>query len=72
MKQAHNLNDEDIRIIYSAHSLPEAYCTEKGDKYNKEIQGSFERIEKVLQDSGLKHQVLWLGKVKLDPKEPNG
>ncbi len=65
MKQAHNLNDEDIRIIYSAHSLPEAYCTEKGDKYNKEIQGSYERIEKVLQDSGLKHHgaLAWQSKV---------
>ena len=31
MKKEHGLNDEDIRIIYSAHSLPESYCLEKGE-----------------------------------------
>ena len=53
MKSAHDLADEDIRIIYSAHSLPESYCLDKGDKYNEEIDGSMKRIEKVLIDAGL-------------------
>jgi len=65
MKKEHGLKDEDIRIIYSAHSLPESYCLEKGDKYNEEIQGSVNRIEKVLQDKGLAHQgaLAWQSKV---------
>ena len=37
MKNTHNLQDQDIRVIYSAHSLPESYCLEKGDKYNEEM-----------------------------------
>ena len=53
MKTSHDLNDEDIRIIYSAHSLPESYCLEKGDKYNQEIQDSMNRIEQILQNKGL-------------------
>ena len=63
MKQAHNLNDEDIRIIYSAHSLPKPIAP-KGDKYNEECK-VYERIEKVLQDSGLKHHgaLAWQSKV---------
>ena len=64
MKEAHQLKDEEIRIIYSAHSLPEAYCLEKGDKYNLEITGSFKRIEKILQEKGLKHEVPWHGRAK--------
>ena len=28
-KESHDLKDEDILILYSAHSLPEAYCLEK-------------------------------------------
>ena len=42
--------------IYSAHSLPESYCLEKGDKYNQEIQDSMNRIEQILQNKGLKHE----------------
>ena len=65
MKNDHDLQDEDIRIIYSAHSLPESYCLEKGDKYNEEIQGSVDRIEKVLQANGMKHEgaLAWQSKV---------
>ena len=65
MKKEHGLKDEDIRIIYSAHSLPESYCLEKGDKYNEEIQGSVDRIEKVLQETGLRHEgaLAWQSKV---------
>jgi ferrochelatase len=65
MKSSTGLKDKDIRIIYSAHSLPESYCTEKGDKYNEEIRGSFERIEKVLQSLGLEHEgaLAWQSKV---------
>ena len=65
MKKENGLKDEDIRIIYSAHSLPESYCLEKGDKYNVEIQGSVDRIEKILQDRGLKHEgaLAWQSKV---------
>ena len=65
MKSTHDLADEDIRIIYSAHSLPESYCLEKGDKYNEEIQGSMIRIEKVLKDWGLNHEgaLAWQSKV---------
>ena len=65
MKSAHDLADEDIRIIYSAHSLPESYCLDKGDKYNEEIDGSMKRIEKVLKDWGLKHEgaLAWQSKV---------
>ena len=65
MKASHNLNDEDIRIIYSAHSLPESYCLEKGDKYNQEIQNSMNRIEDVLKSKGLQHEgaLAWQSKV---------
>lgn len=65
MKTSHDLNDEDIRIIYSAHSLPESYCLEKGDKYNQEIQDSMNRIEQILQNKGLKHEgvLAWQSKV---------
>ena len=65
MKKAHGLQDEEIRIIYSAHSLPESYCLEKGDKYNEEITGSYENIEKVLKKEGLKHEgaLAWQSKV---------
>lgn len=65
MKSAYDLKDEDIRIIYSAHSLPESYCMEKGDKYNLEITGSYENIEKVLRGMGLKHEgaLAWQSKV---------
>jgi ferrochelatase len=65
MKASHNLNDEDIRIIYSAHSLPESYCLEKGDKYNQEIQSSMNRIEDVLKSKGLQHEgaLAWQSKV---------
>jgi ferrochelatase len=65
IKKKHDLKDQDIRIIYSAHSLPESYCLEKGDKYNEEIQGSVNRIEKILQDSGLGHEgaLAWQSKV---------
>lgn len=65
MKSSHNLSDEDIRIIYSAHSLPESYCLEKGDKYNEEITDSMNRIEKILKDQGLKHEgvLAWQSKV---------
>ena len=65
MKNTHNLQDQDIRVIYSAHSLPESYCLEKGDKYNEEIQGSMERIEQVLKSWGLQHEgaLAWQSKV---------
>ena len=65
MKTSHNLDDHDIRVIYSAHSLPESYCLQKGDKYNEEIQGSMERIEKILKDWGLSHEgaLAWQSKV---------
>ncbi len=65
MKKSHKLKDQDIRIIYSAHSLPESYCLEKGDKYNLEIQGSFERIEQLLKEQGLEHEgaLAWQSKV---------
>jgi protoporphyrin/coproporphyrin ferrochelatase len=65
MKASHNLNDKDIRIIYSAHSLPESYCLEKGDKYNQEIQCSMNRIEDVLKSWGLQHEgaLAWQSKV---------
>ena len=65
MKIDHGLQDEDIRIIYSAHSLPEDYCYKKGDKYNKEIQGSVDRIEAVLKKNGLRHEhaLAWQSKV---------
>ena len=65
MKASHNLNDEDIRIIYSAHSLPESYCLKKGDKYNQEIQSSMNRIEDVLKSKGLQHEgaLAWQSKV---------
>ena len=46
MKNAHDLADEDIRIIYSAHSLPESYCLDKGDSHNEEIDGSMKRLKK--------------------------
>ena len=79
MKSAHNLADEEIRIIYSAHSLPESYCLEKGDKYNEEIQCSMQRIEKVLKEWGLNHEsaLAWQSKVGpqrtkwLSPSTPN-
>lgn len=65
MKVSHDLKDEDIRIIYSAHSLPESYCLEKGDKYNHEIQNSMNRIEGVLKSWGLQHEgaLAWQSKV---------
>jgi ferrochelatase len=65
MKSSHNLSDEDIRIIYSAHSLPESYCLEKGDKYNEEITDSMNRIEKILKVQGLQHEgvLAWQSKV---------
>jgi ferrochelatase len=65
MKASHGLKDEDIRIIYSAHSLPESYCLEKGDKYNEEITNSMDRIEKILVSWGLKHEgvLAWQSKV---------
>ena len=65
MKASHGLKDEEIRIIYSAHSLPESYCLEKGDKYNEEITNSMDRIEKILVSWGLKHEgaLAWQSKV---------
>tara|TARA_A100001011_G_scaffold70425_1_gene72066 strand:+ start:32 stop:835 length:804 start_codon:yes stop_codon:yes gene_type:complete len=65
MKNAHGLQDNEIRIIYSAHSLPESYCLEKGDKYNEEIQSSMNRIEEVLKSWGLNHEgaLAWQSKV---------
>lgn len=65
MKKEYELVDEDIRIIYSAHSLPEDYCFKKGDKYNHEIQGSVDRIEFVLKKNGLQHEhaLSWQSKV---------
>ena len=65
MKKQHDLQDSDIRIIYSAHSLPESYCLEKGDKYNVEITGSYNRIDKILKDRGMKHKsaLAWQSKV---------
>ncbi len=65
MKVSHDLKDEDIRIIYSAHSLPESYCLEKGDKYNQEVQSSMNLIEGVLKSWGLQHEgaLAWQSKV---------
>jgi len=65
MKSNFKLEDKDIRIIYSAHSLPEDYCFKKGDKYNVEIQGSVDRIESVLKNWGLchEHALGWQSKV---------
>ena len=35
---SNNLDEKDVLVLYSAHSLPEAYCLEKGDRYNQEIK----------------------------------
>ncbi|MAK46772.1 MAG: ferrochelatase [Opitutae bacterium] len=64
-KSSHNLRDEDVLILYSAHSLPEAYCLEKGDLYNLEIKGTVQNIENKLKSRGLnhKHSLGWQSKV---------
>lgn len=65
-KKENALEDEDIRIIYSAHSLPEAYCLEKGDKYNEEIEGTISRVEAELKKRGMTnhaHALSWQSKV---------
>ena len=65
---AHNLQDEDVLILYSAHSLPEAYCLEKGDRYNREIKGSIENIENSLKELGLQHNHALGWQSKVGPK----
>lgn len=68
-KDNHNLNDEDILILYSAHSLPEAYCFEKGDRYNQEIEGSVRNIEAKLASLGMKHGHALGWQSKVGPKK---
>ncbi len=65
---AHSLQDEDVLILYSAHSLPEAYCLEKGDRYNREIKGSIENIENSLKELGLQHNHALGWQSKVGPK----
>ena len=67
-KESHDLKDEDILILYSAHSLPEAYCLEKGDRYNLEIEGSVRNIEMKLNSMGLRHQHSLGWQSKVGPK----
>ena len=65
---AHSLQDEDVLILYSAHSLPEAYCLEKGDRYDREIKGSIENIENSLKELGLQHNHALGWQSKVGPK----
>ncbi len=63
------LSDEEVLILYSAHSLPEAYCLEKGDRYNLEIQGSVKNIEARLSELGLNHSHALGWQSKVGPKK---
>ncbi len=67
-KEKNGLQDEDVRIIYSAHSLPEAYCLEKGDKYDKEIRGTVSRVEEALKKRGMNHEHALSWQSKVGPK----
>ena len=69
LKEQNHLQDQDIRIIYSAHSLPEAYCTEKGDRYDEEIKGTVSRIETSLKSLGMKHEHVLSWQSKVGPKK---
>ena len=68
LKKEHKLADHDIRIIYSAHSLPEAYCLEKGDRYNEEIAGTVKRVEEALKSKGFQHEHALSWQSKVGPK----
>ena len=64
----HNLKDEEVLVLYSAHSLPEAYCLEKGDRYNQEIQCSVGNIARKLKELGLNHNHALGWQSKVGPK----
>jgi len=65
---SNNLDEKDVLVLYSAHSLPEAYCLEKGDRYNQEIQGTVENIERKLKEHGLEHRHALGWQSKVGPK----
>merc|ERR1711981_1013911 len=57
-----NLQDSDIHVIYTAHSLPEAYVTEKGDKYAQEITDTVAAVHGGAL-SACEHTLAWQSKV---------
>lgn len=61
LKEEHGYGNEDIHVVYSAHSLPEAYIYEKGDQYANEIQATVDLVHKNLGE--FKHTLGWQSKV---------
>ena len=68
-KTSHNLKDEDVLILYSAHSLHEACCLEKGDLYNLEIKRTVQNIVSKLKSRGLNHKHSLGWQSKFGPKQ---
>jgi len=61
LMETHGYTPDDIHVIYSAHSLPEAYVLEKGDQYANEIQATVDLVHKNL--TNFKHTLAWQSKV---------
>jgi len=63
MCKTESLKPSEIHIIYTAHSLPEAYVTEKGDKYADEITETVKMVQKDSDLSNMHHTLAWQSKV---------
>jgi len=76
MKEEHGLADDEIHLIYSAHSLPQDSCFVKGDEYDIEVQETVGNVEQMLRGKGWKHRSSLGWQSKVGPKkrkwlEPN-